>query len=273
MPACNLDVLAVHDCCQPRRFWRSDCACWCHAVVATVYDRRAPTREHASRMQLTWHVARERYGKFIGIVRAMLPEENDGLHGYGAYGDGETFAAHRQHEGGPEDPLFFSTDTKAFAARKPSDFALLHVRPRPGGQGYPVSALGEWRTGSGDALHVHHYEQLHHPGQVHEAANYRGSFPCRDCGWDTNSAAPGVRTENYVVHDKVWQQAGMEKMGGDLCVGCLEKRLGRQLNKHDFPAVPVNDLSDADTEKAYTWRTDRLKNRMQHEAAQAETFD
>ena len=98
------------------------------------------------------------------------------------------------------------------------------------------------------------------------AANYRGKFRCRDCGWDTNSAKPGVRTENYVVHNDVWHQAGMDKMGGNLCVGCLEKRLGRQLHSGDFPAVPVNDLSDADTEHAYTWRTDRLKDRIQRTA-------
>ena len=100
------------------------------------------------------------------------------------------------------------------------------------------------------------------------AANYRGKFRCKDCGWDTNSAKPGVRTENYAVHSDVWHQAGMDKMGGNLCVGCLEKRLGRQLHSGDFPAVPVNDLSAADTEHAYTWRTDRLKDRIQRTAGQ-----
>jgi 8-oxo-dGTP diphosphatase len=100
-----------------------------------------------------------------------------------------------------------------------------------------------------------------------EAASYRGKFPCKDCGWDTNSAAPGVRTENYLVHDKVWQQAGMEKMSGNLCVGCLENRIGRKLHAGDFPAVPVNDLSESDSDKAYSWRTDRLKDRMRRTAA------
>jgi hypothetical protein len=75
----------------------------------------------------------------------------------------------RWHAGGPEDPMFFLSDTKAFAKKDPKNFALLHVRPRPGAQGYPVSGMNEWRTGTGDALDVHHY--AHQPsGEIHEAA-------------------------------------------------------------------------------------------------------
>jgi len=74
----------------------------------------------------------------------------------------------RWHAGGPEDPMFFLSDTKAFAKKDPKNFALLHVRPRPGAQGYPVSGMNEWRTGTGDALDVHHY--AHQPsGELHEA--------------------------------------------------------------------------------------------------------
>jgi len=41
--------------------------------------------------------------------------------------------------------------------------------------------------------------------------------------------------EVYTVRDSVWKAAGMEPKGGCLCVGCLEKRLGRRLNPKDFP--------------------------------------
>ena len=41
-------------------------------------------------------------------------------------------------------------------------------------------------------------------------------------------------TEVYTVREKVWAAAGMESMGGCLCVGCLEKRLGRRLRPKDF---------------------------------------
>ena len=52
------------------------------------------------------------------------------------------------------------------------------------------------------------------------------SFPCRH-----NS-----RSETYIVHDHVWKAAGVEPWGGVLCIGCLEKRIGRELTSIDFDA-------------------------------------
>jgi hypothetical protein len=49
--------------------------------------------------------------------------------------------------------------------------------------------------------------------------------------------------EWYMVHDDVWKAAGMETMGGALCIGCLEERLGRDLTADDFKDCPLNDLS------------------------------
>ena len=86
----------------------------------------------------------------------------------------------------------------------------------------------------------------------------RGSVPedhiCVDCGFDT---APGIWTreqtqaafrigmdaiphtlswddEVYTVRDAVWKRAGMQPWGGCLCIGCIEKRLGRRLKPKDF---------------------------------------
>jgi hypothetical protein len=42
------------------------------------------------------------------------------------------------------------------------------------------------------------------------------------------------QSEVYTVRNKVWQAAGMEPWGGCLCIGCLEKRLGRLLRPKDF---------------------------------------
>jgi hypothetical protein len=42
------------------------------------------------------------------------------------------------------------------------------------------------------------------------------------------------RAEVYTVRSAVWKAAGMEPNGGCLCVGCLEKRLGRILRPKDF---------------------------------------
>jgi len=82
------------------------------------------------------------------------------------------------------------------------------------------------------------------------------SWLCVDCGIDT---APGLsnraqleqafaavaddegvkqtittQSEVYTVRDRVWQQAGMQPFGGCLCIGCLEKRIGRRLRPKDF---------------------------------------
>jgi hypothetical protein len=51
----------------------------------------------------------------------------------------------------------------------------------------------------------------------------------------------GPSTEVYIVRDSVWKQAGMEPWGGCLCIGCIEKRIGRKLTPRDFPKHPFND--------------------------------
>lgn len=93
-----------------------------------------------------------------------------------------------------------------------------------------------------------------------EAPSLKGLTPenwlCTDCGTNTS---PGMSSrveleaalaadendegvdqsvtpdsEVYTVRDRVWAAAGMEPYGGCLCVGCLEKRLGRLLKPKDF---------------------------------------
>jgi hypothetical protein len=61
------------------------------------------------------------------------------------------------------------------------------------------------------------------------------------------------RAEVYTVRDTVWKSARMEPSGGCLCVGCLEKRLGRRLKPKDFDNHAFN----------YPWMpaSPRLRNR------------
>jgi hypothetical protein len=62
------------------------------------------------------------------------------------------------------------------------------------------------------------------------AGRTRDKGPCLDCNVET---CPGVgEWEVYMVHDHVWRDAGMDR--GDLCIGCLERRLGRMLSPDDF---------------------------------------
>jgi hypothetical protein len=63
--------------------------------------------------------------------------------------------------------------------------------------------------------------------------------------------------EWYTVHDHLWAAAGMERLGGCLCIGCLEARLGRRLTAADFPRdAPVNWVAP------WTDHSDRLRDRL-----------
>jgi hypothetical protein len=76
-------------------------------------------------------------------------------------------------------------------------------------------------------------------------------FKCMDCGINTKDI-----NEYYMVEDELWLKAVPEDEGM-LCIGCLEKRLGRKLNKNDFPHFPVNMPF-----KFHFIVSDRLLNRL-----------
>jgi hypothetical protein len=70
---------------------------------------------------------------------------------------------------------------------------------------------------------------------------------CDDCGADTSPH--GGIGEHYMVHDAIWLQAGMSEPAADrpptgpvenLCVGCIERRLGRRLTPSDFLDPPAS---------------------------------
>jgi hypothetical protein len=55
--------------------------------------------------------------------------------------------------------------------------------------------------------------------------------------WETGTGVEIIidnRSEVYTVREAVWKRAGVEPMGGCLCIGCLEKRIGRRLKPKDF---------------------------------------
>jgi hypothetical protein len=91
---------------------------------------------------------------------------------------------------------------------------------------------------------------------------------CADCGVGTITLG-----EWYMVNDEIWQSAwaGRRKpwthLPGQeiLCIGCLEKRIGRTLMACDFTDAPVNDVNDGD------YRSDRLFNRLT--ATEGRVFD
>lgn len=75
---------------------------------------------------------------------------------------------------------------------------------------------------------------------------------CRDCSIHTSSIG-----EYYMVTNQVWEEAGgsTEFGWGMLCIGCLEKRLGRQLVSTDFLDVYLNG-------SRFSIKSERLLNRL-----------
>jgi hypothetical protein len=43
-----------------------------------------------------------------------------------------------------------------------------------------------------------------------------------------------------MLHDDLWEQLHPDK-DGNLCIGCVEQRLGRLLNASDFTDLPINN--------------------------------
>ena len=59
------------------------------------------------------------------------------------------------------------------------------------------------------------------------------AFNCRDCGINTIAIQ-----EYYMVQKPLWNEHGVPK--GMLCIGCLEKRVGRKLVPADFTDARIN---------------------------------
>ena len=64
---------------------------------------------------------------------------------YSAY-----WASAREHEGGPQYPLFWGADRESLANADPSQFTILEFTPAEGAMGYQMGGLGEWRTVGGE---------------------------------------------------------------------------------------------------------------------------
>ncbi len=64
--------------------------------------------------------------------------------------------------------------------------------------------------------------------------------PCADCQMDTFALH-----EYYMVHHAVWRAAGMTRgrRRAFLCIGCLERRLGRELTAADFLPCRLNEAN------------------------------
>ncbi len=58
---------------------------------------------------------------------------------------------------------------------------------------------------------------------------------CVDCGVNCLKI-----NEYYMVTNSCWKRARMTSLGGMLCIGCLEKRLGTKLTPRNFSECVLN---------------------------------
>lgn len=65
--------------------------------------------------------------------------------------------------------------------------------------------------------------------------NIDRGFHCVDC--DVLTASSGC-SEYYMVQHELWSVYGVRY--GMLCIGCLERRMGRELTSADFLDCPLN---------------------------------
>jgi len=81
-------------------------------------------------------------------------------------------------------------------------------------------------------------------------AKARSEGKCLDCSAETTF---GKNDEYYMVHDRLWLRANPQGHG-KLCIGCLEKRIGRTLRPRDFKDCPLNT--------SFFGKSDRLVSRL-----------
>lgn len=75
---------------------------------------------------------------------------------------------------------------------------------------------------------------------------------CQDCGHDTY-----MMGELYMLQFYLWEKATETRYAQMLCIGCVEERLGRRLERSDFINCPLN------FELRYTKRQSlRLRSRL-----------
>jgi hypothetical protein len=65
-----------------------------------------------------------------------------------------------------------------------------------------------------------------------------GDPVCLDCGADTDAIK-----ESYLLHDTLWRKVNPAE-AGMLCVGCCERRLGRELRRADFARLSLSVFDD-----------------------------
>lgn len=82
-------------------------------------------------------------------------------------------------------------------------------------------------------------------------ADTMDEFNCLDCHRNTSQM-----NEYYMVQFHLWHEFVPEH-NGMLCIGCLERRMGRELVGKDFTDAPINEY-----EHPIFRQSERLRSRL-----------
>ena len=107
----------------------------------------------------------------------------------------------------------------------------------------------ELAEGIGDAAYGVDVEEA--AAEAATEADQERRSHCLDCGGSTVG-------ELYMLHDQLWAETGLGPDDGFLCIGCVEKRLGRRLKPDDFTGAPCN----TGTGPWGDLRSERLRSRV-----------
>lgn len=89
--------------------------------------------------------------KYRQFIRPLTPQEK----AYRRFKAYHLWAWTKEYAGGgPSYPLFAFNDEEGLGRVKEDQVAILEFKPKPGALGYQVSALGEWRTWSGETIEL-----------------------------------------------------------------------------------------------------------------------
>ena len=152
----------------------------------------------------------------------------------------KAWALARQNAGGPMDPLFFQTDTKALARVPEEEIEIMEFRPIPGAMGTRANSLGEWRTYSGKAVE---FVKAWKPKTASPDFGYGQYNPGKEDAlknllWDVDSAPTYVN---------IWASTdtNLESRCGNIeCYPADAKRKAEGFNKADWFVAQVTTDPD-----------------------------
>jgi hypothetical protein len=89
---------------------------------------------------------------------------------------------------------------------------------------------------------------------------------CLDCGTPLLPGGREPAREWFMLRPDAWAQTGLAPDDGYLCVGCIERRIGRPLDGADLSGeLPINQPNEADSPRTRELKVAALNARARGE--------